>query len=60
MICLYCNAPATITKYLGIPGYIIVPNEYALCAEHKDKCLRFEDVYNDDGSRKENIGWLVE
>lgn len=38
---------------MGIPGYIMVPNMYFLCDKHKEEFIKFEDVYNDDGTRKE-------
>ncbi len=53
--CLKCGSK-NVTEhsyYFIIPGMIIVPNEYRLCKKHKDLRFSFEDVYNEDGSRKE-------
>lgn len=52
MKCFYCHNVATITKFIGVPGYIMVPNMYGLCDSHKEKEIKFEDIYNPDGSRK--------
>lgn len=45
-------------RWLLIPGHIIVPNQYYLCDKHKDIQINFEDIYNEDGTRKKkmNIG----
>lgn len=53
MKCLICGDDAIHQRFMGIPGYIMVPNMYFLCESHKDDHLLFENVYNDDGSRKE-------
>jgi hypothetical protein len=36
---------------MGIPGHIIVPNEYFLCDNCEDKHLDYHDIYNDMGQR---------
>lgn len=36
-----------------IPGAIVVPNSYYLCEKHHYVTLEFDDVYNDDGTRKD-------
>jgi len=53
MKCLICGDNAMHQKFMGIPGYIMVPNMYFLCDKHKEEFIKFEDVYNDDGTRKE-------
>ncbi len=50
--CLYCDNPGIHTKYMTIPGHIVVPNAYDLCDDHEDKTLGYYDIYNDDGTRK--------
>lgn len=52
--CLKCGKQTNnaMVKYMVLPGTIIVPNEYYTCHDHKDLFFKFEDVYNDDGSRK--------
>ena len=50
--CLYCDNPATHTKYMVIPGHIIVPNAYDLCDDHEHKEIGYYHIYNDDGTRK--------
>jgi hypothetical protein len=52
MKCLYCGKVATHTKYMVIKGYIIVPNAYDLCDEHKEKTLSYDDIYDEHGQRK--------
>lgn len=53
MKCIYCEKDACTSKYLHTPGFIIVPNIYDLCEDHKGITLEFKDLYNDDGSRKD-------
>ncbi len=50
--CFYCERPSEHMRFLGVPGHIMVPNSYLVCDDHKDKFLKFEDIYNEDGSRK--------
>ena len=37
------------------PGSIIVPSQYYLCDEHKNVRYEFDDIYNNDGTRKKDI-----
>jgi len=53
--CLTCDsekADPRIVRYFSIPGYIMVPNSYVLCPEHKDLQYYFEDIYDENGKRK--------
>src|SRR5271168_538729 len=52
--CLKCGKETNNQnqRFFTIPGFIIVPNEYYLCEEHKDLRYSFKDIYNEDGSRK--------
>jgi hypothetical protein len=52
--CLECGKDVTnrLPHYFVVPGHIIVPNEYYLCNDHKDNQFSFEDIYNNDGTRK--------
>lgn len=52
--CLVCGKSDAynIIRYFVIPGHIVAPNSYALCKEHIDIQYTFEDIYNEDGSRK--------
>jgi hypothetical protein len=54
MKCLFCGEKSITTKYLVCPGTIMVPNAYSLCGKHKDKVLKYEDVYEENGKRKPN------
>lgn len=57
--CLQCGSKNVIQnpRYFIIPGYIIVSNEYYLCDMHKHLNFYFDDIYNQDGSRKEIKKW---
>ena len=52
--CLACGSKSArnMERYFVVPGHIMVPNCYLLCDEHKHLNFTFEDVYNNDGSRK--------
>lgn len=52
--CLKCGKDASNQhdKYFVVPGFIMVPNCYRTCEEHKDIMIKFEDVYHSDGTRK--------
>jgi hypothetical protein len=52
--CLECGIPCgnRHQRFFCVPGPFFVPNEYYLCEEHKDKQFYFEDLYNEDGTRK--------
>jgi hypothetical protein len=52
--CCICDedAPCQNDRYFVVPGYVMVPNCYALCDKHKGRQLIFEDFYNPDASRK--------
>lgn len=53
MGCLECGSKFALhTRFMVIPGHIMVPNQYFLCDEHKDKTFNFDDIYNKDGTRK--------
>jgi hypothetical protein len=52
MNCVFCGDKPTNQRWLLIPGTIIVPNTYFVGESHKEKDLFFQDVYNEDGSRK--------
>ena len=49
--CFFCNKPSVRVKFMIIPGHIIVPNKYFTCENHEENWLKFEDVYNEDGTR---------
>ena len=42
-------------RWMVNPTSFIVPSEYFLCDEHKHISYQFEDIYNLDGTRKEDI-----
>lgn len=52
--CLVCGKKSAYSqqRYFVVPGFIMVPNCYFLCEEHKHLNFSFENVYNDDGTRK--------
>lgn len=52
--CLECGIKIDMPwpRFFVVPGHIMVPNEYYLCDKHKDKRFTFEDIYNNDGTRK--------
>lgn len=56
--CAKCGEEASNQndRYFVIPGYIIAPNCYYLCENHKGLPLSFEDFYNEDGTRKRDNG----
>lgn len=42
--------------YFVIPSeYIVYPNSYFLCDEHKELRYDFKHIYNEDGSRREKL-----
>lgn len=55
--CLECGIKIDMPwpRFFVVPGHITVPNEYYLCDKHKDKRFTFEDIYNNDGTRKKRI-----
>lgn len=38
--------------YMVTPGKIVCPAEYYLCQKHRNMPVSFEEVYNEDGTRK--------
>lgn len=52
MKCLFCDKGSITTKYIVNPSYVIVPSAYNLCKDHEQVWLKYEDIYNEDGSRK--------
>jgi len=52
--CQKCGAPASLRnlRFFVVPGHIMVPNSYLLCDEHRGFRYNFEDIYNEDGTRK--------
>ncbi len=56
--CLACGREVDNTRprFFVCPGMIMVPNEYYLCDDHKDRTYTFEDIYNKDATRKKVIG----
>lgn len=51
--CIVCNKYApTYDRYFVMPAHILVPNCYPVCYEHLAMQFRYEDFYNEDGTRK--------
>lgn len=52
--CIECGSYTSNTKprWFIVPSHIFVPNQYYLCEVHKDNKISFEDIYNQDGTRK--------
>ncbi len=52
--CLTCDSPVESRnpRYFVVPGYIMVPNSYLLCDEHKHLQYYFEDIYDENADRK--------
>lgn len=50
--CLFCEKPPVDVHYLVITGERIVPNSYEVCEGHRGIFIKYEDVYEYDGTRK--------
>lgn len=46
--CAFCSQPGTIERFFVCPGNIWRPNMYSVCKQHKDLCLKWEDIYPTD------------
>lgn len=53
--CLTCGKEAIIIRprFINVPSFIIVPNQYVLCEEHQNISYEYDDIYDDKGERKE-------
>lgn len=50
--CYFCGKLATHSKHIGCPSTVIVPNEYLLCDDCKDKTIGYDDIYDEQGNRR--------
>lgn len=53
--CLTCGSKEvsnTSVRYFCVPGMVMVPNSYLLCEQHKGLQYSYEDIYEEDGTRK--------
>ena len=52
--CLTCGKETSNvhTRYFVVPGFIMVPNSYTLCDEHKNINYYYNDIYDEEGKRK--------
>jgi hypothetical protein len=53
--CLACGSKevqTNNTRYFVVPGFIMVPNEYLLCKDHKHVQYFYEDIFDENGNRK--------
>ena len=53
--CLKCGRQSKhlFERYFIVPGLIMVPNRYYLCHEHQRLVYKFSDLYNEDGTMKQ-------
>lgn len=53
--CLTCGSKELDNRhirYFVVPGFIIVPNSYLLCDNHKELKYYYDDLYDEKGNRK--------
>lgn len=54
--CLACGSKDVdhrMAIYFCVPGTIMVPNSYLLCEKHKNVRYDYDDIYDENGKRKE-------